>query len=826
MDYDFEAEDTPNTEELDNETQMEPNNGCESPVISQSQKTIQRERERSVIRGRRAARGRNTSTSASVSPITTRVRATRTSTRSVSGASDINTTTGRSRSPLSQQSQATPPPETQPAAPGSTINNRERNRAGINATVEAARNDLHAARENRARSSTRSRSPTRSRSNSPGENIGAPNRMSTPDDQGDQNSTPSAVNKRGRKKTSIIWGHSFQKQVGSQTITCCNHCQATWNLSGSTSTALQHLKNSHRDKITPEEEKKLNSVIEPTTSDSTTPKRQVKGCYWNKQIEPTSSKGRNLNKQLCLAILSGSLPFNVLDNVQFAIFLENLSENRYKLPSRQYMTSTIVSAMYKATREVITEMLKNIQHIAFTTDAWRSFHKDSYITITAHVLDDDLTLHSFVLDTSEIKDRHTSANLFKHIDKVLKDWGILTHSPAVTLNYNNVNENDIYDESNEAEDDVDYLLLENFYGDEENQTQMFESQTQIDGSQTLPPSSRSGVRNVIPTGTEHTTTFVSDNASDISKALRQEGGFVWFGCAGHHMNLIVRNGFKKNQTAARLLTKCKNIVKAVNHSQPILYDVRKYQEELDIPISAIMQEMTTRWWSILHMLTSILNNTTAITLGLSDFGRTHLLLTVDEKTKIKDLIALLKPFKEVGEVFGRDKDITLTHIVPMFLHLQNTVLFEYPNDSGMIKDMKKHMLTKLENRYNQQQWKFLKTVTILDPRVKGQVINEYSIIDLKAKVKEIVQATVPDQIPATQSQEYQNLQNNLFTTPPASSGPSQGHSHSLHDNLYNTVYVDDSDDEIPANNSQLDEKIDIEFNSYKAIKISAEKKKD
>ena len=172
-------------------------------------------------------------------------------------------------------------------------------------------------------------------------------------------------------------------------------------------------------------------------------------------------------------------------------------------------------------KEVVTDILKNIQH------------KDSYIRITAQVLDADLTLHSFLLDTSEIKDRHT------------------------------------------------------------------------------------GVHNVIHTGTEHTNTFIRDNASDISKALRKEGGFVWFGCAGHHVNLIVKTGFKKNQTAARPLTKCKNIVKAVNHRQPILYDV---------------QVMTTRWWSILHMLTSILNNS-------------HLLLTEDEKAKIKELIALLKPFK-------------------------------------------------------------------------------------------------------------------------------------------------------------------------------------
>merc|ERR1711874_459393 len=190
-------------------------------------------------------------------------------------------------------------------------------------------------------------------------------------------------------------------------------------------------------------------------------------------------------------------------------------------------------------------------------------------------------------------------------------------------------------------------------------------------------------------------------------------------------------------------------------------------------------------------------------------------------------ITLLTPFKKVGEELGKEKDITLTCIVPLFNYLKEKVLVkDHRNDSAMILEMKEHMLTKLKNRYNAQQWKFLNTVSILDPRVKGQLWNEYCIIDLKAKVKEIVQATVPDQIPATQSQEYANLQNNLFTTPPASSAPSQGHSDSSHDNLYDTVYVDDSDDELPTNNSQLDEKIDIELNSYKAVKISKEQKKE
>merc|ERR1711895_364006 len=106
----------------------------------------------------------------------------------------------------------------------------------------------------------------------------------------------------------------------------------------------------------------------------------------------------------------------------------------------------------------------------------------------------------------------------------------------------------------------------------------------------------------------------------------------------------------------------------------------------------------------------------------------HLILSVEENSKINELIKLLTPFKDVGEVLGREKDITLTCIVPMFNYLEGTVLVQdHRNDSAMIQDMKIHMLTKLKNRYNEQQWKFLNTVSILDPRVKAKLWDEYCI---------------------------------------------------------------------------------------------------
>ena len=419
---------------------------------------------------------------------------------------------------------------------------------------------------------------------------------------------------------------------------------------------------------------------------------------------------------------------------------------------------------------------------------------------------------------------------------MLRDWGIDSHSEAITLNYNNTNANDIY--ADEEVDEVDFLRDYQFYDDEqmsqmsESQTHMSESQTQIDENllnQISGSSSRSNEHNVIHPETEHTYTFISDNASDISKALRVYGQFQWFGCAGHHLNLIVRDGFKKNQPAAKLLKKCKLIVTAVNHSQPILYDVKQYQDELDIPISAIMQEMTTRWWSILNMLVSILKSIQPIILALVKYHKSYLVLEEDEQTKVKELIALLQPFKHVGEQFGKESDVTLTSIVPMFEYLKTKILNQVSTDSQMIKDMKKHMLAKLETRYNVQQMNFLKTATYLDPRVKSQV-NLELLHDLKSKVKVIVQAAGPNVIPPTQNQEYINLQSTSFTTPTASSSRPSTPSHSLtltaKDNLFDSVYSsDDSDEEVP-DISQLDEKIEQELHFYKSIKLTREQKKN
>ena len=72
------------------------------------------------------------------------------------------------------------------------------------------------------------------------------------------------------------------------------------------------------------------------------------------------------------------------------------------------MNGQIVPVIYAACQKAVSEKIKNIHHIALTTDCWKSFAKQSYITLTCHIIDHNGKLQNIFLSTTEIKTRHTS----------------------------------------------------------------------------------------------------------------------------------------------------------------------------------------------------------------------------------------------------------------------------------------------------------------------------------------------------------------------------------------------------------------------------------
>lgn len=63
----------------------------------------------------------------------------------------------------------------------------------------------------------------------------------------------------------------------------------------------------------------------------------------------------------------------------------------------------------------IKNELQNVKSVVCTTDGWSSIAQNSYISLTAHIIDNQWSPKSFTLATQEMTERHTAVNLAKNL---------------------------------------------------------------------------------------------------------------------------------------------------------------------------------------------------------------------------------------------------------------------------------------------------------------------------------------------------------------------------------------------------------------------------
>ena len=87
-----------------------------------------------------------------------------------------------------------------------------------------------------------------------------------------------------------------------------------------------------------------------------------------------------------------------------------------------------------------------------------------------------------------------------------------------------------------------------------------------------------------------------------------------------------------------------------------------------------------------------------------------MMLGLDEIEQVKEIIKMLSYFKLVGEKLGKEKEVTISMIIPMFDFIRTKVINHNESDSIMVQDMKSHIRKKPNNRYTDKQKKFLTTI--------------------------------------------------------------------------------------------------------------------
>ena len=77
-------------------------------------------------------------------------------------------------------------------------------------------------------------------------------------------------------------------------------------------------------------------------------------------------------------------------------------------------------------------MKNEAKFITLTTDIWTSIATESYITVTAHYIDDNWELQAFVLETMPFPDRHTGINIADKLKGLVERWEIMDNAGMVS----------------------------------------------------------------------------------------------------------------------------------------------------------------------------------------------------------------------------------------------------------------------------------------------------------------------------------------------------------------------------------------------------------
>ncbi|XP_078128000.1 E3 SUMO-protein ligase ZBED1-like [Sander vitreus] len=83
------------------------------------------------------------------------------------------------------------------------------------------------------------------------------------------------------------------------------------------------------------------------------------------------------------------------------------------------------------TRAHVKASLASAERVALTCDGWTSHTTEAYVTITAHLINEEWELVTYVLQTRDMPESHTGHKLAEHLTKALAEWGITEKDPVI-----------------------------------------------------------------------------------------------------------------------------------------------------------------------------------------------------------------------------------------------------------------------------------------------------------------------------------------------------------------------------------------------------------
>ncbi|XP_065054160.1 E3 SUMO-protein ligase ZBED1-like [Rhopilema esculentum] len=217
------------------------------------------------------------------------------------------------------------------------------------------------------------------------------------------------------KRSSLVWEYFAkidEKQVK------CKLCEDRLSYRGGTSSMLSHVRSKHPTVCQPQQQ----NVQIPTSNQPPSRDSASASAVQSSQHVPKNQQTMTnymIGQRKCN---SDMMPTYMVEGKGFRQFM-GFIEPDYKVPSHQTIMRRI-NKIYNEVRRNIEKSLENITDVSITTDAWTSLATESYITVTAHFIDTNWEMQTFVVDTSEMDERHSAENLAIRLEMVKMEWSL------------------------------------------------------------------------------------------------------------------------------------------------------------------------------------------------------------------------------------------------------------------------------------------------------------------------------------------------------------------------------------------------------------------
>lgn len=189
---------------------------------------------------------------------------------------------------------------------------------------------------------------------------------------------------------------------------------------------------------------------------------------------------------------------------------------------------------------------------------------------------------------------------------------------------------------------------------------------------------------------------ITDNDAKYKKASDLIANGELWPCACHTLQLCVRDAFTNTPAANSLLKKVHGIVVQVRNNADLRGKVRAAQLAGQFRELELIQDNATRWHSQLRMLERFEEVSEACREALGD--EEELTLTAGELITLQGLVRILKRFKTSSDVLEKEKEVTISRVIPS-IHRLRRVLATDANDDDDVAAFTRCLLNQVNTRF-------------------------------------------------------------------------------------------------------------------------------